>query len=85
MGPVLVAFAIAILDGQVSLVALKRNAPSRVIPHQVAVCKAPVCVLRAFLGPLAGTANAPRIAGDMGIASKVSVNASLSGLADPAN
>jgi hypothetical protein len=83
MGPVVEAFATAELDGQVSLAVLKNNARSRAIPLQAAVCKAPVCAPRDFSDPHARIANAPRIVGGMGNASKVFVSALLSGLADP--
>jgi hypothetical protein len=83
MGPVLEAFATVELDGQVSLAMLKNNAPSHAILLQAAVCKAPVCALRDFSDRHVKIANAPRIVGDMGIASKVFVSALLNGLADP--
>jgi len=85
MGIVPQAFAIATLVGQVSLAMLKRSALSLVTPLQAAVWKAPVCVLMGSLDPLAKTASAPRIVGDMGIAFKVSASALLNGLGDPVN
>jgi hypothetical protein len=85
MGPVLEVFAIVMQDGQESLAILKRNVLTHAILLQAAVCKALVYVLRDSSDPLARIANAPRIVGGMGNASKVFVSAPLNGLADPAN
>lgn len=83
MGPVLEAFATVTLDGQAFLAILKHNALSRAILLQAGACKVHVCVRKDSSAPLAKTASARRIAGDMEIVSKVSVNAFMNGLADP--